>query len=106
MKTVRYRLYQLPASNPNCFRPLQNRDVRDLSDYKLAYEGTVDDHDTATDPALCEHLFMLHNRDDRPNPLAGRSLSMSDIVVLHEGDEARCYYCDTYGFKLLPNCKA
>lgn len=106
MKSVEYKLYQLPASDPHCFRPLGDRDIRDLSRYKLAYEGTVDDNDTATDLAICEHLFIIHNRDDRPNPLAGRSLSMSDIVVLYDGKDGRCFYCDTYGFKPLPDCKA
>lgn len=39
----------------------------------------------------------------RPKGFHGYSLSVSDIVVLHENGESRAYYVDSIGFKELPD---
>lgn len=53
-----------------------------------------------------DSLYCLHNQENRPNGRKMRSLSVSDIIVMHEGGEAHAYYVEQIGYKqvddLLP----
>ena len=53
-----------------------------------------------------DSLYCLHNQENRPNGRKMRSLSVSDIIVTHEGCEAHAYYVEPIGYKqvddLLP----
>ena len=40
--------------------------------------------------------------NDRPEDFEGHSLSVSDIVVLHQGGSDRAYYVDSFGFSEVP----
>lgn len=55
---------------------------------------------------LSASLYCLHNQENRPNGREMRSLSVSDIIVMHEGGEAHAYYVEPIGYKqvdaLLP----
>ena len=67
-----------------------------LSDYTVVHEGEINRPDD-NDYDICERLFYQFNVD-RPKDYTGRSLSVSDIVViLDDGYEAR-YYCDFVGW--------
>ena len=52
---------------------------------------------------VLEALFSRFNQDDLPKGFDGRSMSVSDIVALKQGDVVTYHYCDSCGFKELPN---
>ena len=53
-----------------------------------------------------DSLYCLHNQENRPSSRKMRSLSVSDILVTHEGGQAHAYYVEPIGYKqvddLLP----
>ena len=59
--------------------------------YRKAYEGTVEADNL-------EDVFYIFNMD-HPGDYRARSLSMSDVVEIIEGDDATFHICDTFGFK-------
>ena len=66
------------------------------SHYRKMYMGRLE-------PQMSlEDIYCLHNRDDRPYGDKMRSLSVSDIVVLHNRGKVTAHYVDSYGFKELP----
>ena len=69
-------------------------------DYELVYKGQMERWETL------DSIYSRHNRDDRPNAKSMRSVSVSDIIVTHEGGEAHAYYVEPIGYKqvddLLP----
>lgn len=67
----------------------------DSHNYDLVYTGTMDDETTLEDIYTKFNLY-------HPEGYTGHSLSVSDIVVLaYDGKEA-AYYCDSIGFKEVP----
>ena len=66
------------------------------SQYDLKYTAA------STEPVTPEKLFEKFNQD-RPPDFGGHSLSVSDIVAIKQGGRVSCYYCDTIGFKELPD---
>lgn len=40
---------------------------------------------------------------DRPEDFTGHSLSMSDVIVINDGDSVQAHYVDTFGFTELPD---
>ena len=69
-------------------------------DYELADFGMVD----APSPRdACEKLFSLYNADERPHNYRGRSMSVSDLVILTDEStgEKSTWFCDSVGFKPL-----
>lgn len=64
-----------------------------LSDYTRVYTGMLG---SGTD---LETLFACHNQDTRPFGRKMRSMSVSDIVILHQGGETHTYYTDSFGFE-------
>ena len=62
-------------------------------EYALVYEGDVEADDL-------EDVYVIFNRYDlMPEGFAGRSISVSDVVVCEEG----AFFCDAYGFIKLNN---
>lgn len=49
-----------------------------------------------------EHLFALFNADDKPVGYKGRSMSVSDVVVINDGTAVKAYYVQGAGFKEVP----
>ncbi len=49
-----------------------------------------------------ENLFHIFN-EARPMDFTGHSLSVSDIIALKRDGEVSYHYCDSIGFKALPN---
>jgi hypothetical protein len=63
-----------------------------------AFRAEADNHY----PTL-NKIYELFNRDgQRPPNYSGRSVSMSDVIVLQHGGEVSSYYVDDFGFKELP----
>ena len=70
-------------------------------DYDLIYTRTgLPEGKTAGD--LLENLFFDFN-EQRPADYHAHSLSVSDIVALKQGDKVSYHYCDSFGFKELPD---
>ena len=67
-----------------------------LSDYNKVYRGIFEFSDTFEAKRVCERLYMEHNGVilDRK----GRSMSISDVIVLHLPDGDRYFYVDLFGF--------
>ena len=63
--------------------------------YNLVYEAGLKPGTSLDD--LYYEFNMQHPKDFR-----GHSMSVSDIVVLHKGDEDKAFYVDTFGFTEVP----
>jgi hypothetical protein len=67
-----------------------------IEDYEVAYEGEIQRTDEQ-DTDICEILFYMFNVV-RPKDFKGRSLSVSDVVVIIDGQYKTMYYCDIVGW--------
>ena len=63
--------------------------------YELVYEEPMTEKDNL------ESIYTRFNVD-RPADFTGHSLSVSDIVVLHQGGKDTAHYCDRAGFSEVP----
>jgi hypothetical protein len=73
-----------------------SKDKFNIEDYEVAYEGELQRTDEQ-DIDICEILFYMFNVV-RPKDFKGRSLSVSDVVVIIDGQYKTTYYCDTVGW--------
>ena len=71
----------------------------DQNHYDRVYSGSVESKG-ATGEVL-ESLFMRFNLEF-PADYRSRSMSVSDVVVLHENGNDRAYFCDSIGFVEVP----
>ena len=97
-----FSIYQLKGGNETLdyrFEPLDSIHRNGLSvkpeNYELVYEAPL----TAKDDL--ESIYTRFNVD-RPADFTGHSLSVSDIVVLHQGGKDTAHYCDRAGFSEVP----
>jgi hypothetical protein len=60
-----------------------------------------DGHADETDETICEELFALLNRDDRPNGKVAPSMSVGDVVTISDEDGTRSYTTEGVGFERL-----
>ena len=97
-----FSIYQLKGGNETLdyrFEPLDSIHRNGLSvkpeNYELVYEAPM----TAKDNL--ESIYTRFNVD-RPADFTGHSLSVSDIVVLHQGGKDTAHYCDRAGFSEVP----
>ena len=66
-----------------------------LENYELVYEAPLTEKDNL------ESIYTRFNVD-RPADFTGHSLSVSDIVVLHQDGKDTAHYCDRAGFSEVP----
>ena len=59
--------------------------------YDLVFEGDVD-------CSNLEDVYQMFNLE-HPEGYRGRSLSVSDVVEIRDGEKAGFYYCDSFGFR-------
>ena len=97
-----FSIYQLKGGNETLdyrFEPLDSIHRNGLSvkpeNYELVYEAPL----TAKDNL--ESIYTRFNVD-RPADFTGHSLSVSDIVVLHQNGRDTAHYCDRAGFSEVP----
>lgn len=102
-QTDRYAIYQIVGD-------IKGRDYRfmnldfvsshgikvDGADYSYIYGGQLSEDETL------DSLYKKFNVD-HPESYTGRSLSVSDVVVLQKGGEVKAYYVDSLGFQELPD---
>lgn len=69
------------------------------SHYDKVYSGSTDAKASADE--VLESLFIKFNLHF-PSDYRGRSMSVSDVVVLNENGTDRAYFCDSFGFVQVP----
>ena len=87
---MKYTIYQ--PKQPS-FMVDSNKKNYSKKPYNNVYEGEIIEDLTNGD--LLEKIFYIFNMK-RPNDFHGHSLSVGDIVVLHEDDYKRAYICDIF----------
>ena len=97
-----FSIYQLKGGNETLdyrFEPLDSIHRNGLSvkpeNYELVYEAPMTEKDNL------ESIYTRFNVD-RPADFTGQSLSVSDIVVLHQNGKDTAHYCDRTGFSEVP----
>mgnify|MGYP002648133504 CR=1 FL=1 len=98
----KYMLYQVKGGE-------QTRDYRFMSYSQLQKQGLTVDKNNYELTYVCglsekttlENLFTQFNTDC-PQDFKGRSMSVSDVVVMKRNGEEKAYYCDSAGFKEVP----
>ncbi len=73
-----------------------------LENYNLVYAGELSDIQGQSQGEKLNALFEKFNID-HPADYKGHSLSVSDIVVLHENGENSAHFVDSFGFTELPD---
>ncbi|MCD8398799.1 MAG: DUF3849 domain-containing protein [Lachnospiraceae bacterium] len=66
------------------------------SNYNLVYGGALQQQETL------DSLYIKFNVG-RPDDFTGHSLSVSDVILLNRGGEAKAWYVDSIGFTELPD---
>lgn len=66
----------------------------DYNNYDFVYRGNLEQMDL-------EDIFRKFN-EDRPDDFRGRSLSVSDVVILNKDGEVSAHFVDSFGFKDVP----
>ena len=97
-----FSIYQLKGGSETLdyrFEPLDSIHRNGLSvkpeNYELVYEAPLTTKDNL------ESIYTRFNVD-RPADFTGHSLSVSDIVVLHQDGKDTAHYCDRAGFSEVP----
>ena len=99
---ARFSIYQLKGGDATLdyrFEPLdairRNGLSVDSANYELVYTAPLTERDNL------ESIYTRFNID-RPADFHGHSLSVSDIVVLHQAGKDTAHYCDRFGFSQVP----
>lgn len=97
-----FSIYQLKGGDETLdyrFEPLDAIRCNGLSvnpaNYELVYTAPLTERDNL------ESIYIRFNVD-RPADFTGHSLSVSDIVVLHQDGKDTAHYCDRFGFSQVP----
>ncbi|MDO4307916.1 MAG: antirestriction protein ArdA [Eubacteriales bacterium] len=97
-----FSIYQLKSGDETLdyrFEPLdairRNGLSVDPANYELVYTAPLTERDSL------EGIYTRFNVD-RPADFTGHSLSVSDIVVLHQDGTDTAHYCDRFGFSQVP----
>ena len=98
----RFSIYQLKDGDETLdyrFEPLdairRNGLSVDPANYELVYTAPLTERDSL------EGIYTRFNVN-RPADFTGHSLSVSDIVVLHQDGTDTAHYCDRFGFSQVP----
>ena len=97
-----FSIYQLKpgdATRDYRFEPLDAIRNNGLSvnpeNYELVYTAPLTEQDSLESIYTCFNI-------DHPADFKGHSLSVSDIVVLHQDGKDTAHYCDRFGFSQVP----
>ena len=98
LEGMTFEIWQL--SDAPCNRPVAFADYDEASKYSLTqsryekkWEATA-----GKDEATLEDIYYKFNVS-RPDGFTGHSLSVSDVIVINDGQTKRAFYCDKVGFK-------
>ena len=99
----RFSLYQIEWNNPSA-RHLAYASHKELEqqgqavdgrNYTFVYSGALSPGDTLD--SIYERFNLQHPADFR-----GHSLSVSDVIVLHQNGQDQAFYVDSFGFQQVP----
>ena len=101
-----FGIYQIPDGIDETrnirFMPMHEIEALGLeinrNNYKLVYTAPLTTEGTQ---ASLNQIFFDFNSDERPADYYGRSLSVSDIIVLQQDGEISSHYVDSIGFEEL-----
>lgn len=100
---ARYGIYQIADGTRADDMRFMGMDVFDgqgiqilREDYQLVYIGELGEEDSL------DTIFERFNLD-RPEDFKGHSLSVSDIVLLHENGRNTAHFVDRFGFREVPD---
>ena len=96
-------IYQLKSDAPAELRFMGLEHLEsppDKANYTAFYTSDLVPDDNTT--RVLENLYCIFN-EDRPADFTGHSLSVSDIIALKCEDVVSYHYCDSIGFKELPD---
>ena len=96
-----YTIYQLKDNTPvdYHFRPLDELQAKGLTVTMTNYEAV---YTAPIEPGTgLEDIYTKFNID-HPEDFKGHSLSVSDVVVLHQNGQDTAHYVDSYGFQTVP----
>ncbi len=96
-----YSLYQIkehPCVRDILFRGYEPLKIRDLAMYRHVYCGSLE---PGSPQEALDNLWRKFNLD-HPADYTGRSMSVSDIVVLRIDGKTTAHYVDTIGFVEVP----
>lgn len=96
-----YTIYQLKDNTPvdYHFRPLDELQAKGLTVTMTNYEAV---YTALIEPGTgLEDIYTKFNID-HPEDFKGHSLSVSDVVVLHQNGQDTAHYVDSYGFQKVP----
>ena len=79
-----------------------NFDAIKPENYELIYVGNLSELQEQTEGEMLEAIYEKFNID-HPEDYRGHSLSVSDIVVLHQNGENSAHFVDSFGFTGLPD---
>lgn len=79
-----------------------NFDAIKPKNYELIYVGELSELQEQTEGETLEAIYEKFNID-HPEDYRGHSLSVSDIVVLHQNGENSVHFVDSFGFTGLPD---
>lgn len=79
-----------------------NFDAIKPENYTLLYMGELSELQKETQGATLEAIFEKFNLD-HPEDFRGHSLSVSDIVVLHQNGQNTAHFVDSFGYTEIPD---
>ena len=108
---INYDIYQLKEDSslhPIRFANTKYMNTHNIpinaGNYEKVYSGTVDNENAAGKKSTGEILESLYEKFNLRHPadFRGHSLSVSDVVTLHDNGVVTAHYCDSYGFTQIP----
>ena len=100
MEEIRFDILQLKAE----YRERQFRSLRELSQAGLTVDAGQYRQvysDTCPSDVSLDEIYTRFNLD-RPEDFKGWSLSVGDIILLHQRDGSHAYFVDSIGFEEIP----
>lgn len=100
-------IYQMKIEAEKCFRPIKSLSELNKDDFELVYTTPITKDISAekeVNATLLSDIFRYFNTDgvmphsDRSKGFHGRSLSVSDIIVIRKGNDVTGYYVQNVGF--------
>lgn len=97
-----YEIYQLKKDPENRSRQfasynwlIMHGQAVKRSNYEKVYAGSLKSGESLD--SIYERFNLYH-----PDDFRGHSLSVSDIIVLHQNNREQAYYVDSFGFRQVP----
>ena len=101
-----YKIYQLPSGDEyhgirySSKQTIEQEGIQlNHDDYELIYEGSLSEF---PEEHTLDFIYQRFNVGEKPDGYKGRSLSVSDVIVIDKNDEQQVYFCDKFGFADMP----